>query len=253
MCTVTIVPTFGPTSAPNGIRVACNRDESRSRPIALPPIQKMFGQRRAVMPIDSLSGGTWIAVNDTGLIMTLLNMNPRDMRGVTFPGKVSRGGIVPSLLHAESLTEACDAARALDTSAYPPFRLVIADTTGYAEVTGGDGGLAVRRQPINRPVMFTSSGLGDALVAEPRHELFDRWFGSDRSAWAQRQEAFHLHRWDDRPELSVDMSREDALTVSLTVIELSEESTTLVYHPAPPSVIAQDAVSPLSLARVSRS
>ena len=45
------------------VRVVCNRDELRSRAAALPPRVCTFGERRAVMPIDLVSGGTWIAAN----------------------------------------------------------------------------------------------------------------------------------------------------------------------------------------------
>jgi Transport and Golgi organisation 2 len=252
MCTVTFVATFGPAGAPGGIRVACSRDESRGRPAALPPAKKMLGGRKALMPVDAVSGGTWVAVSDAGLVMTLLNRNPRDMRGVTFPGKSSRGGIIPALLHAGSLTEACEAVRRLDASAYPPFRLVIADSTYCVSVTWDEGAPAVHRAPVSGPMMFTSSGLGDALVAAPRRELFDGWFGDDRGDWVRRQDTFHRHRWDDRPELSVNMSRGDAMTVSMTVIELSDQGAALAYHPAPPDVAAGDSVCQLRLAGMTR-
>ncbi len=240
MCTVTIVPTFGPAGVRSGIRVACNRDESRGRPAALRPIEKTFSRHRALMPVDTVSGGTWIAVNDAGLVLTLLNQNPGDMRGITFLDKTSRGGIIPALLYADTLTEACELARDIDVSIYPPFRLVMADTA-YCIVMSGDGGVSTtHREPISAPIFFTSSGLGDALVEAPRRELFHSLFDDDSSAWAQNQDAFHRHHWKDRPELSVDMSREDATTVSLTLVELSRDYTTLTYHPASPSVHAED-------------
>src|SRR5206468_9651830 len=89
MCTVTVIRlphdparAGGGRSAPGwggrprgGIRVASNRDELRSRAPGLAPEVRGFGSRRAMMPIDPVSGGTWIAVNDAGLAMTLLNAN----------------------------------------------------------------------------------------------------------------------------------------------------------------------------------
>ncbi len=253
MCTVTIVPTFDRADAPSGIRVLCNRDESRVRPAALPPVEKTFGQQLAVMPIDRVSGGTWIAVNDAGLTITLLNGNPRDMRDVTFTGKTSRGVIIPSLLHAGCLAEAGEAVRAIDASKYPPFRLVVADTIDCLDAAGDDHDLAVRIQPITGPLMFTSSGLGDALVAAPRHALFDGWFGDDRRRWEPRQDDLHRHRWDDRPELSVNMSREDAATVSLTVVEVTAQRVSLTYHPDGPGAITEQNATCLQLPRMVRS
>lgn len=252
MCTVTIVPTFDRADAPSGIRVLCNRDESRVRPAAQPPIEKTFGKQLAVMPIDRVSGGTWIAVNDAGLMITLLNGNPRDMRDVTFTGKTSRGVIIPSLLHAGSLAEAGEAVRTLDVSKYPPFRMVIANTTDCLDAAGDNNDLAVQSQPITGPLMFTSSGLGDALVAAPRHELFDGWFGDDSRQWEPRQDDLHRHRWDDRPELSVNMSREDAATVSLTEVEVTAQRVALTYHPAGPGKITDPSASRFQLPRMVR-
>src|SRR5262249_11399645 len=68
MCTVTVVPT------PGAVRLACNRDEQRTRPPALPPQVRRFGRRWAAFPVDPVGGGTWVAVNDTGLAMTVLNV-----------------------------------------------------------------------------------------------------------------------------------------------------------------------------------
>ena len=50
MCTVTLL------RRPHGYRVVCNRDESRSRRAALPPVQCFAGDRRCVWPVDPAGG-----------------------------------------------------------------------------------------------------------------------------------------------------------------------------------------------------
>jgi hypothetical protein len=83
--------------------------------------------------------------------------------------------------------------------------------------------------------MFTSSGLGDALVEAPRRALFDEWFvGVKLENQLERQDAFHRHQWPDRPELSVCMSRIDARTVSYTVVDLEADRATMTYYPDAP-------------------
>src|SRR5437868_4095701 len=74
----------------------------------------------------------------------------------------------------------------------------------------------------NTPVLVTTSGLGDEHVEGPRRALFRQMFtpGVD---WVEQQDRFHRHRWLERPALSVCMSRAEARTVSLTVIELDAE------------------------------
>lgn len=233
MCTVTIVPIVGLAGDPVGVRVASNRDESHQRPPASTPVKVSSGDRQAIMPIDPSSGGTWIAVSDAGLVMTLLNRNPHDMRGAVFSNQPSRGRIIPSLFQADSLDQACDLASAMAPGRYAPFRIVITDVSETAEVAMQDHGVTVTRRQTRQPIMFTSSGLGDAVVEPPRRQLFDQWFGDDPKTWPASQDAFHRHQWDDHPQWSVCMSRQDARTVSLTVVELTDDSMTMIYDPKP--------------------
>src|SRR6478672_3947680 len=117
MCTLSAIR----LPACNGLRVVFNRDELRSRPEALPPVVRKFGARTAVMPIDPQSDGTWIAANDAGLIFALLNRSlrrragfglhvvdePRNMQAEACT-PISRGVIVPALLHCSTLSAALE-------------------------------------------------------------------------------------------------------------------------------------------------
>src|SRR5688572_26484109 len=103
MCTVSVIALPG---VDGGFRLACNRDELLTRPAALPPEVRMFRERRGAMPIDPTSGGTWIAVNDAGLAVALLNVNRRGPQ--KFSDRTSRGRIIPSLLHCDSADDTVD-------------------------------------------------------------------------------------------------------------------------------------------------
>src|SRR5215217_4203959 len=113
MCTVTVVPHEG------GCRIVCNRDERRTRPIALPPTPRRARTRDAIWPIDPEGGGTWMGVNDTGVAMVLLNRScPRRWRSST--RLRSRGHIIPRLLEYSQLDTIVEKARRLE-SAFAPF------------------------------------------------------------------------------------------------------------------------------------
>src|SRR5262245_39809777 len=101
MCTVTILPesvlsgSHSRSADPVLWRVACNRDESRTRPAALPPAVTRIASRVAIMPTDPQAGGTWIGVNDARLVCSLLNVYDG---GTSVERPLSRGTIIPRLL-----------------------------------------------------------------------------------------------------------------------------------------------------------
>jgi hypothetical protein len=235
MCTVTVVPYLN-AGCPHGgrcVRVACNRDEQRSRPSALPPQPRSIGDQQVVFPVDPASGGTWIAVSDAGLALVLLNVND-GTSGVTRCPRLSRGTIIPSLLGSRTLTMALARLSSLEPMRYAPFRLLVLDRLALAEVRcDGETMRLEQCVRISKPFLFTSSGLGDSLVEGPRGELFAASFDEPQD-WLAQQEGFHRHRWADRPEISVCMSRPEARTVSYSDADLTPEGVSFTYQPESP-------------------
>lgn len=260
MCTVTIIPcrkTWGGAArAPAGargdaveVRLACNRDEQRSRPAALRPRVRHFGNHRAILPIDPASGGTWIAVNDAGLALTLLNVCPPAGSGGGQPRPRSRGSIIPMLLHCATAEAAGWLTATLVPGDYAPFRLVIVDRRRILELcSDGREVRTLRRAPLTGPLLFTSSGLGDNVVAGPQRHLFEELLvrGHD---WRRQQDAFHRHHWRDRPHLSVCMRRPEARTVSHTVVDFSGAAVAFTYYPGAPDEPVQPITWTLDLRR----
>ena len=242
MCTVTVVPVR------ETIRLACNRDELRSRPVALSPRIQQFGPRRALLPVDPTSGGTWVAGNDAGLVLALLNVNGKKEPSATPAAPQSRGKIIPALLQADTPLSAAFSALTLDPAQYAPFRLLLVNRRGGVEVhSDGTRIRLVWRIGLTSPQLFTSSGLGDQLVEGPRRQLFGEFFDRPEDRLAQ-QDAFHRYRWPDRPHLSVCMDRQDARTVSHTLVSLGPGRVTLSYHPDAPDRPAEAVTLTLPIA-----
>ena len=154
----------------------------------------------------------------------------------------SRGAIIPTLLSAASIEDALNELQSLDLSAFPPFRLLLADRDEVNECESlGKVPRIIRRHALAEPLMFTSSGLGDDLVEAPRRQLFGEMF-ENQSGWMAAQDAFHRHVWPERTHLSVCMSRPDARTVSLTTIDFDEAGAVMSYYPDAPN----QAVQPIS-------
>ncbi|MFK7882779.1 MAG: NRDE family protein [Phycisphaerales bacterium] len=210
MCTVTVIRTD------DGCRVMHARDEQRSRQDGLPAVWRGLGSgRRAIWPTDADAGGTWVAARDDGVVLALLNRNiPANGRP---PGTRSRGAIIPALIDLESPQTMLKHLAGMDLEGVSPFRLIAIDALGSGTVVTFDGLELSEPSPSGPPSCLASSGLGDEHV-QVRLPLFEQMMG--QSATPEQQAAYHKHRWDDRPEVSVLMSRRDARTVSITTIDV---------------------------------
>lgn len=204
------------------VRLICNRDEVRTRARSTGPQRLDLGPRRAVMPIDPESGGSWVGANDAGLVACLLNANPTAGAGgpENAPRRRSRGILVPLALECSTIGAAVARIGETEPSGFLPFRLMIFDAWRICICEGDGSRLTLGRiNPMGPARMLTSSGLGDRLVEPVRRPLFEAML-RERADPLDAQEEFHRHRWRDRAHLSVLMSRPDARTVSQTTVDL---------------------------------
>ncbi len=232
MCTVSFVPHR------EGFLLAMNRDESRQRPVALPPRLVAAGDTgRALYPSEP-SGGTWIGVNDSGLCFALINWYA--IRLQPGFGGVSRGTLIPALLGSTAFGEARSLLDRAPISEMAPFRLMI-----FA---------------LKERVASEFRWNQERLLQEPRPWAAQHWFSSgldepraqrERGAvcraaspppmddeascrdWLQRLHSSHEpHRLGGGP-FSVCMHREDAATVSFTEIAMTGRAATMSYCDGP--------------------
>ncbi|MDX2142322.1 MAG: NRDE family protein [Rhodospirillaceae bacterium] len=103
--------------------LAANRDEMLSRPWK-PPARHWPDRPEVVAGRDELAGGTWMGLNDTGVVACILNRH-----GSLGPqaGKRSRGELVLEALDHADADAAAGAMADLDARAYRSFNMVIAD------------------------------------------------------------------------------------------------------------------------------
>ncbi len=121
MCTIVILRRPG---HPWPLILAANRDEMLDRPWR-PPGRHWPNRAEVVAGMDETAGGSWLALNDHGVVAGVLNRV--DSLGPE-PGKRSRGELVLEALdHADASTAANYLSR-LDPAAYRSFNLVIADS-----------------------------------------------------------------------------------------------------------------------------
>ena len=152
---------------------ASNRDEMADRPW-LPPARHWPDRPEVTAGRDELAGGTWLGVNDTGVIAGVLNR--RDTLG-PMPGKRSRGELVLDALDLFDASDAVDMLLGLDAHAYRPFNMVVADNTQAFWLR--NPGAAVEAEPLPPGYsMITAMDRNDPMSKRIRHFL-PLWEESD--------------------------------------------------------------------------
>jgi hypothetical protein len=107
------------------VLIGANRDEMSQRPW-LPPGRHWPDRPWVVAGLDQQAGGSWLGINDHGLIAGIMN-RPQSLGPAA--GKRSRGELVLDALDHADAREAAAAFAELDPEAYRPFNLILADNT----------------------------------------------------------------------------------------------------------------------------
>ena len=112
--------------------IAANRDEMLERPWEQ-PARHWPDHPGVIAGRDSLGGGTWMGVNDAGVMAAVLN---RTGSLGPAPGKRSRGELPLIALDMKTAKAAASALGGLDAGAYRPFNAVAADASGGLFIRG---------------------------------------------------------------------------------------------------------------------
>lgn len=164
MCTVVILRR---PEAPWPVLIACNRDEMLDRPWTAPG--RHWSDRPEVTAArDDLAGGSWLGVNDHGVVAAILN---RQGTLGPAPGMRSRGELVlESLDHADA-REAAKAIGDIDCKAYRPFNMLVADNRDafWVRSLAGSGSCGIKVEPIPAGLsMITAHDMNDPGSARIR-------------------------------------------------------------------------------------
>ena len=155
MCTVVILRQ---PNCPWPVIIAANRDEMSHR-LWCPPARHWDEHPHVVAGIDEEAGGTWMGLNDDGLLAAVLN-RPGSLGPAK--GKRSRGELpLEALSHAEA-TEAAKAIAHLDGRAYRSFNMLIADARDAFWVRSTGDRAKVDILPVGTGIsMLTANDLND--------------------------------------------------------------------------------------------
>ena len=143
--------------------LAANRDERFERAWDA-PARHWQDRPEVIAGRDREAGGTWLGVNDHGVVAAILNRS-----GSLGPAadKRTRGELVLDALDFASARDAAEALAELDAGAYKSFNLVIADHTDAFWLKGlGHGAPIVTPAPLGVSIL-TAHDLNDT-AASPR-------------------------------------------------------------------------------------
>ena len=227
MCTVSWLASPSVGSGLETYEIFFNRDESRLRQIADPPEVKEHNGVKFLAPTDPDAGGTWLAVNEYGLSVAILNHYQAHQSCGEGP-YTSRGKLVISLMDAPSVQEAV--AR-ISSDVFTPYRAFILLIFGRNEcpqrlLWDGSSLVVDDLEPPMQPI--TTSSFNPEEVTSRRMTAFSKLVTLNSPSAAELA-AFHRHREED-DAYSVCMSRPDALTVSFSRVKVSPEGVRFKYY-----------------------
>jgi Transport and Golgi organisation 2 len=223
MCTVSWV------SAQDGYTLCFNRDERHTRAAALPPTVHEIGGVRYLAPLDGDFGGTWLAANQYGLTLALLNRY-RVSGYQPPPEPQSRGLLIPALIQHSTAVEALAALESRDLGPTQPFSLVALEPGQPVRVAAWDG-IALTALTHRAPgLILTSSSVTEPEVALARRAIFR----AQQSFTPVVLASLHHSHLPERGRCSICMHRDDAETQSYSDITATPKEIRLAHTPDAP-------------------
>lgn len=234
--------------------VAANRDEYLTRPSASPQLlvehPLIFGGK------DLLAGGTWLGVNERGLLAGITNRRSDGQKDSS--AARSRGLLCLDILKTKDPAEACALLRGEKGADYQPFNLVVANAQeGYVAHNVGE---KIEWLKLGKGLhVVSNTSIYDEKAAKANHaytlfsdaakqvqqstnrSFFQRWFAGGMPAWDQpsfirlfqKILSNHALRPGSRdPKDAICVHAGNYGTVSSTVIFYMQSEKRFFYHHA---------------------
>ena len=222
MCTVTWRPVSG------GYEVFMNRDELYSRGRALPPAIASRAGTRYIAPTDTDAGGTWIAANEHGITVCLLNYYHAAMPPAPADPR-SRGQLVLDAVSLRDATAIRQHLEEIDESIYRPFTMLVFDRDGAIEMHQWDGRVLTTTAGPAAPI--TSSGYRFAEAESTRIATYATLVGEHPTH--QDLVDYHRSHVPERGPYSVCVHRSDGGTRAFSNITVSDGDVTFAHKDGP--------------------
>lgn len=225
-----------------------NRDEQRTRELALAPRSFMEKGVKVLMPIDPEGGGSWIAVNEYGLSACLLNYyQGSTATPITGLPLISRGKLLRVLSCSPTLDALQNTLSNTSLNYYAPFTLVafaaLAELNTHSDAVRGYQWNGLSLQHFQPESMITSSSFKFQEVAESRHQLYQQVINTQS---VEQHVDFHTTHAGSMDYRSVCMHRDDAKTVSFSHIQVSTAKVIFSYQQGSPCESASPVITEIA-------
>jgi len=220
MCTVSFVPSG------NSCFFTSSRDEYAERPMALLPELYEVNGLKILYPKDPKGGGSWIAVNESGNIVVLLNGAIKAHQPEAFYRK-SRGLIVLDLISSISIL---DAFEDYDCTGIEPFTVILFEDSNLW--SGKWDGKMKWLESLNshKPQIWSSVTLYSPDLIRKREAWFNDWVNGHAHPGTLDIMQFHQKGGDADPRNRILMNRDGKLfTNSISLIRLTQEKASFRY------------------------
>lgn len=248
MCTVTWI------LGDDTVELFTNRDERHQRAPADPPAVVAGAVHRFLAPRDADGGGTWVAANEAGLVVCLLNHWDAEEPKGAGRGLLTRGHVVTGIAGAAAtIDEAVAELERLEFDRLRGFQVVVLRGGSQPLHASWDGRqFALDAESRVRMPLVSSSYL-PAEVRQVRRRVFDEFVAEHAGLDAETLLAFHRSERPEPGAFAVSMTREDAMTVSFTRVRVDNRSVTMRYEAGAPASATSELVAELPRTARSRS
>lgn len=218
-----------------GYDLIFNRDEKRSRLPAEPPAVRRVGSTAVLAPRDGEAGGSWLATNEHGLTVALLNgYLGGDAVAAPASGEwTSRGRLVMELSDCSDVPELAGRLKTLNLATFRSFHLAAFDPRTAVLASWRDGRLErMDEDAFSPPLISSSFRFGE--VARSRRAHYREYLDAADGSRIEAALAYHRSHGPERGAFSPCMHRQDARTVSLTWVRVDATRVQMRYAPDAP-------------------
>jgi hypothetical protein len=211
------------------VLITSNRDEKKTRSIAIPPVLYTYGYNKLLFPKDGDYGGSWIVAKPNGAAGVLLN-------GAFTPHipqsrhNQSRGTLLLELMNS---TDPFSAFTKRDMSGIEPFTLILYIKKRLRECRWTGAKKSVREMDSNKAQIWSSTTLYSAEVIKKRENWLKEWINKNPEPSQSEIVSFHTLTGEGDMKNDLLMNRHgETRTVSITSLSIESKHTQVLYWDA---------------------